>query len=110
MRLRTKIILLAVLPLVASLALIALAVRHQERDLARREHAMVQRAYMEARRTELRNYVELAASTLRPLYERGHDETAGRESLAGRPAAGGRPAQKGRPMRGPKPRAAFFRF
>ncbi len=79
MRLRTKIILLAVLPLVASLALIALAVRHQERDLARREHAMVQRAYMQARRAELRNYVELAASTLRPLYERAHDDPADRQ-------------------------------
>lgn len=41
MRLRTKIILLAVLPLVASLTLMALAVRHQERSLAGREHAMV---------------------------------------------------------------------
>jgi two-component system NarL family sensor kinase len=78
MRLRPKIILLAVLPLVASLTLIALAVRHQERDLARREHAMVQRAYMEARRAELRNYVELAASTLRPLYERSSEDGADR--------------------------------
>ncbi|HET7864388.1 MAG TPA: cache domain-containing protein, partial [Burkholderiaceae bacterium] len=78
MRLRTKIILLAVLPLVASLALMALAVRHQERSLAGREHAMVQRAYMQARRAELRHYVELAASTLRPLYERGGDDIADR--------------------------------
>lgn len=78
MRLRTKIILLAVLPLVASLALMALAVRHQERSLAGREHAMVQRAYMQARRAELRNYVELAASTLRPLYEHGGNDTADR--------------------------------
>lgn len=78
MRLRTKIILLAVLPLVASLALIALAVQHQVHNLARREHAMVQRAYMQARRAELRNYVDLAASTLRPLYERGHDDPADR--------------------------------
>jgi two-component system NarL family sensor kinase len=78
MRLRTKIILLAVLPLVASLALMAAAVRHQERSLAGREHAMVQRAYMQARRAELRNYVELAASTLRPLYERGGNETVSR--------------------------------
>lgn len=69
MRLRTKIVLLAVLPLVAALALIALAVRHQERDLARREHALVQQAYMDARRAELRHYVALAASTVRPLHQ-----------------------------------------
>ena len=79
MRLRTKILLLALLPLLASLVLIALAVQHQERDLAKREYAMVERAYMEARRTELHNYVALAASTVQPLYERGGNNPADRE-------------------------------
>lgn len=69
MRLRLKILLLAILPLVASLLLIALAVRQQERELLAREHATMQRTYMDARRDELRHYVELAVSTLRPLYE-----------------------------------------
>ena len=78
MRLRTKILLLAILPLVASLALIALAVRLQEKRLARHEHALVERAYMDARRSELRNYVALAISTVRPLYERGGDPEAAR--------------------------------
>ncbi|OWQ88784.1 histidine kinase [Roseateles aquatilis] len=70
MRLRLKILLLAILPLVASLLLIAVAVRQQERELLAREHAAVQRAYMDARRDELRHYVELAVSTLQPLYDR----------------------------------------
>ena len=70
MRLRLKIALLALLPLVASLLLIAVAVRQQERELLAREHAAVQRAYMDARRDELRHYVELAVSTLQPLYDR----------------------------------------
>lgn len=69
MRLRTKILLLAIAPLIASLCLIALAVRQQEAELLAREHAAVKRAYMEARRDELRHYVELALSTVRPLYE-----------------------------------------
>ncbi|MDC8785548.1 cache domain-containing protein [Roseateles koreensis] len=78
MRLRTKIILLAVLPLVASLALLAVAVRMQESRLARREHDLVERAYMEARRTELRNYVALAISTVQPLYDQhGTEKYAG---------------------------------
>ena len=72
MRLRLKILLLAILPLVASLLLIAVAVRQQERALLEREHAAVQRAYMDARRDELRHYVELAVSTLQPLYERSN--------------------------------------
>lgn len=70
MRTRTKVILLAVLPLVASLLLIALAIRHQEADLAQREHVLVERTYMEARRAELRHYVELALSTIKPLLDR----------------------------------------
>ncbi|WP_137921109.1 cache domain-containing protein [Hydrogenophaga sp. 2FB] len=79
MRLRTKILLLAILPLLASLVLIALAVQHQERDLARREYAMVERTYLEARRAELHNYVALAASTVQPLYDRGGNDPADRE-------------------------------
>jgi len=80
MRLRTKIFLLALLPLLASLALIALAVQHQERALAQREFALVERAYMDARRSELRSYVDLAASTVQPLYERrSADDAADRE-------------------------------
>lgn len=74
MRLRTKIILLAVLPLVASLLLIALAIGYQERSLARREQVLVAEAYMDARRAELRHYVELASSTIRPLYETGRND------------------------------------
>ncbi|WP_333780322.1 MULTISPECIES: cache domain-containing protein [Roseateles] len=78
LQLRTKFILLAVLPLVASLLLIALAVRHQERELVQREHALVERAYMEARRAELKSYVALAVSTVKPLYEAPGDPLAQR--------------------------------
>ena len=65
--LRGRLFLLALLPLLASLALIALAVRQQESELAAREHALVRASYMEARRTELKHYVDLAVSTIKPL-------------------------------------------
>ena len=82
MRLRTKILLLAILPLLASLALIALAVQQEQRALAEREFALVQDVYLQARRSELRNYVALAASTVRPLYEReGAGEAEREEAL-----------------------------
>jgi two-component system, NarL family, sensor kinase len=71
MRLRTKIFLLGLAPLLVSLVLIALAVRQQERELATRQHALAEREYMQARRTELRHYVDLAVSTVQPLYARG---------------------------------------
>ncbi|HKX44390.1 MAG TPA: cache domain-containing protein [Burkholderiaceae bacterium] len=79
MRLKAKLVLLATVPLLFSLALIAAAVRHQERDLARREHGLVEQAYMAARQSELKHYVELAVSTVRPLYERGRGDPAARE-------------------------------
>jgi two-component system NarL family sensor kinase len=65
--LRSKLLLLALLPLLLSLALIALAVRQQESELASREHALVRASYMDARRTELKHYVDLAVSTIKPL-------------------------------------------
>ncbi|CAN5484437.1 cache domain-containing protein [soil metagenome] len=74
MRLKLKIIALAVVPLIAALLLIAFAVRHQERSLAQQERALVEAEYMNARRAELRHYVELAVSTIRPLYESGGND------------------------------------
>jgi two-component system NarL family sensor kinase len=68
--LRAKLALLALLPLLASLLLIAFAVRQQESELAAREHALVRASYMDARRTELKHYVDLAVSTVKPLLGR----------------------------------------
>ncbi|MBS0340408.1 MAG: cache domain-containing protein [Proteobacteria bacterium] len=78
MNLRTKIVALAVAPLVVALVLVALAVRHQERELARREQALFEQAAMAQHRNELRSYVELALSTVRPLYDSGADDEAAR--------------------------------
>ena len=79
MRLRTKILLLAILPLLASLTLIALAMRQQERELARREHALVEGGYVNARRAELKHYVELGVSVIKPLLDSGREDAAARD-------------------------------
>ncbi|HEU4622640.1 MAG TPA: cache domain-containing protein [Burkholderiaceae bacterium] len=79
MRLKAKLMLLAALPLLISLALIAATIRQQERELAQREHALVERTYMNARQAELRHYVELAISTVRPLYNTGRTDAATRQ-------------------------------
>lgn len=73
-RLRRRILLLAVVPLLAAALLIALAVRQQASDLARREHALVESAYMAAKESELRNHLAIAMSVLRPLYDTGRDD------------------------------------
>jgi signal transduction histidine kinase len=41
MRLKAKLLVLAAVPLLLSLALIVVAVLHQERELVQREHALV---------------------------------------------------------------------
>jgi two-component system NarL family sensor kinase len=87
MRLRTKIITLAVVPLVVALLLVATAVRHQERDLAARERALVELSLLAQRRSELRSYVELAVSTVRPLYDTGRDDAQTRNEALRRLAA-----------------------
>jgi two-component system NarL family sensor kinase len=57
---------------------IAFTVQQQDRALAQRERALVERGYMEARRAELRHYVLLAASVVRPLHDSGRDDPAAR--------------------------------
>jgi len=54
LQLRAEFILLATLALVASLTRIALAVRQQVRELVQREPALVERAYMDSCRAELK--------------------------------------------------------
>ncbi|WP_285414629.1 cache domain-containing protein [Variovorax sp. efr-133-TYG-130] len=87
MNLRLKIVALAVAPLLIALVLVALAVRHQEHDLAQRERALIENSYMAQRRSELRSYVDLAVSNLLPLYESGQDDEATRNEALRRLAA-----------------------
>jgi two-component system NarL family sensor kinase len=87
MNLRLKIVALAVAPLLIALVLVALAVRHQEHDLAQRERALIEKSYMAQRRSELRSYVDLAVSNLLPLYESGQDDEATRNEALRRLAA-----------------------
>ncbi|MFT3719234.1 cache domain-containing protein [Pseudorhodoferax sp.] len=87
MQLRTKIVALAVVPLLLALALVALAVRHQEHGLAQRERTLIEASHMAQRRNELRAYVELAVSTVRPLYDSGRQDEATRAEALRRLAA-----------------------
>ena len=86
-RLRAKFVLLALLPLLGALGLMALAVSHQDRELAERERVLVVQTYMNARRAELRHYVDLAVSTVRPLYDSGQTDAATRRQAIQRLAS-----------------------
>ncbi len=74
MRLRLKFFLLSITPLLGCLILITMALKQQEKNLSERERALFEKAYMAARETELKHYVDLAQSTIAPLYH-GHLDT-----------------------------------
>lgn len=76
MRLKAKILLLAMAPLIASAGLIALAQRQQEKLLSQRQEALVRGTYLSSARDELRHVVALALSTISPLYNTGRDDEA----------------------------------
>ena len=74
MHLKYKILLLAVLPLLCALALIAWAVQFEQTSLAQGRRLQVRTAFMHAKEDELRHYVALALSTISPLYNLGRDD------------------------------------
>ncbi len=79
MKLRQKILLLAVAPLTIAMLAIMLTVRHQSIALARHERQLVESAYLQAKETELRAYVKLAQSAIAPLLASGRNDDATRD-------------------------------
>ena len=74
MNLRLKLLLVATLPLLLALGLIAGVLRQQQANLSQHQKDLVRSAYTEATRAELRHYVALALSTVSPLYNTGRDD------------------------------------
>jgi two-component system NarL family sensor kinase len=76
MKLRQKIILLAITPLILALCAIAFAVRHQAILLAQQQRAAVEAAYMASKEEELKHYVALATHAIAHLYNSGKQDAA----------------------------------
>jgi two-component system NarL family sensor kinase len=87
MRLKLKVFLLSVIPLLVSLGLITLAVKQQEKNLSYRERVLFEAAYMTAKETELRQYVQLAQSIIAPLHDTQHNDEETRQEAIRRLAA-----------------------
>jgi two-component system NarL family sensor kinase len=64
MKLRQKVILLAVAPLIVALCAIALFVRQQAVTLAQQQRVTIETAYLASKEAELHHYVELAAHAI----------------------------------------------
>ncbi len=79
MRLRQKVIVLAIGPLIVALCAIALFVRQQATELAQQQRATIQRAYLASKEAELRHYVALAAQSIGHLVRSGRNDAATRE-------------------------------
>lgn len=82
MRLRQKIIVLAILPLVAALLAIAALVAYQARELARLEAELLEDGMLAAKRAELRHYVQMARTAIAHIYdETDRDDVLAREEV-----------------------------
>jgi two-component system, NarL family, sensor kinase len=76
MKLRHKIIVLAITPLILALFAIAVAVRHQATLLAAQQRASVEAAYLASKEAELSHYVALATRSIADLYDSGRQDRA----------------------------------
>jgi two-component system NarL family sensor kinase len=76
MKLRQKVILLAVVPLVVAMCAIALFVRQQAVTLAQQQRVTIETAYLASKEAELRHYVELAAHAISDLRMSGRTDAA----------------------------------
>jgi two-component system NarL family sensor kinase len=75
-KLRHKVILFAVTPLILSLCALALFVLHQANSLARQQRATIQQAYLASKEAELQHYVALATHSIAHLYDSGKTDAA----------------------------------
>ncbi len=83
MKLRQKILLLAITPLIVALIAIALAVRYQAEVLAKQQRASVEAAYLASKEAELKHFVVLATRSIEHLYQSDrHDEATLNEAKA----------------------------
>lgn len=76
MKLRQKIILVAITPLILALIAIAMAVQHQTSLLAQQHRASVEAAYLASKEAELTHYVSLGTRSITNLYESGRQDVA----------------------------------
>ncbi len=76
MKLRQKVIFLAITPLILALCAIALFVRHQAITLAQQQRETIQHAYLSSKEAELKHYVALAMHSIAHLYDSGKRDAA----------------------------------
>jgi two-component system, NarL family, sensor kinase len=76
MKLRRKLILLALAPLVLVLCTVAVMVNHQSVELAKEQRDVIEPAYLASKQDELRSYLTLAQHAIAPLHGSGRTDEA----------------------------------
>lgn len=76
MKLRQKIILFAIVPLLLALCAISLTVFYQGNFLANQEREVIKATYLATKDSELKNYVAVAKLAISHLYESGKSDAA----------------------------------
>ncbi|MEW9900245.1 cache domain-containing protein [Chitinivorax sp. PXF-14] len=79
MKLKYKIVALTVLPLLLAMFAIGALVQYRAERLAERQVELIEESFMAAKRAELKHYVELALSSIQPLYDARRDDPAAQE-------------------------------
>lgn len=79
MKLRQKVIFLAITPLILALCAIALFVRHQAVTLAQQQRETIQQAYLASKEAELKHYVALASRSIAHLVESGRTDAGAKD-------------------------------
>ena len=83
MKIRHKIILLALVPLALAMLAIAMTVRQQATTLSQQQYHALEQTYLASKEAELSHYVQLARTAIEPLYaERGNIPDAQARALA----------------------------
>lgn len=81
MKLRLKILLLAILPFLVAMAAISAFTLHQGLALADKEKEAIRQAWMQGRISELRHYVRIAQSAIAPLVAATGQDGADTDAL-----------------------------
>lgn len=81
MQLKHKIAALSILPLLLAVAVVCALVLLQNQRLGEQQAKLIESSILASKQAELKNYVEMALSTIAPLYDGGLDDDATQQQV-----------------------------
>ncbi|MCG6541796.1 cache domain-containing protein [Pseudomonas sp. KSR10] len=81
MQLKHKIAALSILPLLLAVAVVCALVLVQNQRLGEQQAQLIESSILASKQAELKNYVEMALSTIAPLYDGGLDDAETKQKV-----------------------------